>query len=346
MRLGLKADNLLERLAGWFNLAPQPVAQAFYGMMASRTLMAGVRLGVYSALAEGPATVEALAARLKLTPEGTRALLEALVACEAVERKRGRYSLAPRARRWLDPRSPQYVGAFLEFNYAQWDWWGRLEDVVRSGQAEDIHGFAPDDPRWRDYIHAMHQLARLAAPEVAGAIPLPRGARHVLDLGGAHGWFSAELCRHHRGLTATVMDLEGSARVGRDIIAQAGLSHVVRHEVGNFLTAELGGPHDAVLLFQVLHHLSPAQSVALLRRARTALGRKGTLAVMEYLREDVEEPASAAPLLGLHYYLTSRAAAYSPAELEGFLGDAGFTIVRTQPIRHLPLQTLVIARPE
>jgi 2-polyprenyl-3-methyl-5-hydroxy-6-metoxy-1,4-benzoquinol methylase len=116
--------------------------------------------------------------------------------------------------------------------------------------------------------------------------------------------------------------------------------------VGNFLTAELGGPHDAVLLFQVLHHLSPAQSVALLRRVRTALGRKGTLAVMEYLREDVEEPASAAPLLGLHYYLTSRAAAYSPAELEGFLGDAGFTIVRTQPIRHLPLQTLVIARPE
>ncbi len=57
MRLGLKADNLLERLAGWFNLAPQPVAQAFYGMMASRTLMAGVRLGVYGALADGPTTV-------------------------------------------------------------------------------------------------------------------------------------------------------------------------------------------------------------------------------------------------------------------------------------------------
>ena len=39
--------------------------------------MAGVRLGVYAALAEGPATAEALAARLKLSPEGTRALLEA-----------------------------------------------------------------------------------------------------------------------------------------------------------------------------------------------------------------------------------------------------------------------------
>ena len=61
---------------------------------------------------------------------------------------------------------------------------------MRTGNAVDIHGFAPEDPRWRDYIHAMHQLARLAAPEVAGAIPLPRGAKHVLDLGGAHGWFT------------------------------------------------------------------------------------------------------------------------------------------------------------
>ena len=346
MRLGLKADNLLERVADWFNLAPKPLAQAFFGMMASRTLMAGVRLGVYAALAEGPASAEGLAERLKLSPEGTRTLLEALVACDAVERQRGgRYRLAPRAKRWLDPRSPKYVGAFLEFNYAQWDWWTGLECVVRSGQAVDIHQFEPEDRRWRDYIHAMHQLARLAAPEVVAAIPLPRGAKSVLDLGGAHGWYAAELCLRHRGLKATVLDLEGSARVGRDIITSAGLSHLVTHREGNILTTELGGPYDAVLLFQVMHHLSPAQNVALLRRVRGALGARGTLAVLEYLREDIDDPTSSAPLIGLHYFLTSGAAAYSPAEVEGFLDDAGFRIEQTRPIRHLPLQTLLVARP-
>ncbi|GHG95192.1 class I SAM-dependent methyltransferase [Comamonas sp. JC664] len=345
MRLGLKADNLLERVAGWFNLAPQPVAHAFFGMMASRTLMAGVRLGVYEALTDGPVSAETLAARLKLSQEGTRTLLEALVACEAVERQRGgRYRLAPRARRWLDPRSPNYVGAFLEFNYAQWDWWNKLEGTVRTGEAVDIHGFAPDDARWRDYIHAMHQLARLAAPEVAGAIPLPRGAKQVLDLGGAHGWFAAELCLRNKGLKATVLDLEGSARVGREIIASAGLTHLVTHREGDILTAELGGPYDGVMLFQVMHHLSPAQNVALLRRVRGALAPKGTLAVLEYLREDRDAPSSAAPLIGLHYFLTSGAAAYTPAEVEGFLDDAGFRIENSRPIRHLPLQTLLVAR--
>jgi 2-polyprenyl-3-methyl-5-hydroxy-6-metoxy-1,4-benzoquinol methylase len=346
MRLGLKADNLLERVADWLNLAPKPLVQAFFGMMAARTLMAGERLGVYAALADGSATVEELAARLKLSPEGTRSLLEALEACEAVERQRGRYRMADRARRWLDPRSPQYVGGFLDFNYAQWDWWSHLEDAVRTGEAMDIHRFAPDDPRWRSYIHAMHQLARLSAPEVTRAIPLPRGARQVLDLGGAHGWFAAELCRRHKGLKATVLDLEGSVRVGREIIARAGLTELVTHREGDLLTSELGGPYDAVLLFQVVHHLSPAQNVALLRRIRTALMHKGTLAVLEYLREDEEKQPGAASFIGLHYFLTSKAAAYTPAEVEGFLDDAGFRIESAKPVRHLPLQTLIIARPE
>ncbi len=346
MKLGFKADTLLERVADFLNLAPRPVVQAFFGMMAARTLMAGVRLGLYAALTEGPATAEALAERLQLSPEGTRTLLEALISCEAVKRKRGRYELDDRARRWLDPRSPQYMGAFLEFNYSQWDWWSQLEQVVRTGQAVDIHDFAPEDPRWRDYIHAMHQLARLAAPEVAGAISLPRGARHVLDLGGAHGWFAAELCQRHRGLKATVLDLEGSVRIGREIIAAAGLSHVVNHREGNVLTADLEGPYDGVLVFQVMHHLSPAQNVALLRRVRSALAPKGTLAVLEYLREDTEAPPSSAALIGLHYFLTSKAAAYSSAEVEGFLEDAGFRVTRAQAVRHLPLQTLILARLE
>ncbi|MHA7634167.1 class I SAM-dependent methyltransferase [Corallococcus sp. M7] len=346
MRLGLKASNLLERVADFLNLAPQPLAHAFFGMMASRTLMAGARLGVYAALADGAATAEALAARLKTSTEGMRALLEALIACEVVELNRGRFRLAPRARRWLDPRSPQSINAFLEFNYAQWDWWGQLETAVKSGQSVDIHQFAPDDPRWRDYIQAMYQLARLASPEVAAAIPLPRGARHLLDLGGAHGWYAAELCRMHRGLKATVVDLEGSVRVGRDIIAQAGLSHRVTHKEGDVLHAELGGPYDGVLLFQVMHHLTPAQNVALLRRVRGAMVSRGTLAVLEYLREERETESTSAPLIGLHYFLTSGAASYTPAEVEGFLDDAGFKVQSTRPIRHLPLQTLIIAQPD
>ena len=350
MRLGLKADNLLEWLAGWFNLAPQPLAQAFFGMMAARTLMAGSRLGVYAALAEGPAHPDALAQRLGLSTQGTRALLEALRSCEAVQRRRdGTYRLAPRAVRWLDAKSPTYVGGFLDFNYAQWEWWGGLEETVRTGRSVDIHQFSPEDPRWRDYIHGLHQLARLAAPEVARALPLPRGAKRLLDLGGGHGWFAAELCRRHAGLQATVVDLPGSARVGREIIAAAGLSERVGFQEADLLEAPLPQGNDAVLLFQVLHHLSREQGVALLRRVRESLVPGGLLAVLEYLREDEargNQGTDASSLVGLHFFLTSGAAAWSTAQLQGQLEEAGFRVERLRPVRRLPLQTLVLARPD
>ncbi|MBF5041851.1 methyltransferase domain-containing protein [Aggregicoccus sp. 17bor-14] len=364
MRLGLRADNLLERIAGWLNLAPQPLAQAFFGMMAARTLMAGSRLGVYRALAEGPAHPDALAVRLGLSAAGTRALLEALRACEAVQLRRGGlYRLAPRAERWLDPHSPTYVGGYLDFNYAQWDWWGGLEEVVRSGKGVDIHRLAPEDPRWSDYIHGLHQLARLAAPEVARALPLPRapGGRavqgHVLDLGGGHGWFAAELLRRHPGLGATVLDLPGSARVGREIVAAAGLSaRMAFREVdlldpATALTGPAGEAPGLVLLFQVLHHLSREQGVALLVRVRRALAPGGRLAVLEYLREGAGEQAAdggedASSLVGLHFFLTSGAAAWTLGQLRSQLEEAGFRVERVRPVRRLPLQSLVVASPD
>jgi hypothetical protein len=46
----------------------------------------------------------------------------------------------------------------------------------------------------------------------------------VLDIGGGHGWYSAQLCARHPQLTATVLDLPGSAAIGREIIAKAGLA--------------------------------------------------------------------------------------------------------------------------
>jgi len=62
------------------------------------------------------------------------------------------------------------------------------------------------------------------AAEVARRLALLGRAPSLLDVAGGHGWYSAELCRRHPGLRATVLDLPGSAAIGREIIATAGLS--------------------------------------------------------------------------------------------------------------------------
>ena len=344
MRPTIKADNLLERMALRLNLAPAPVVEALFFPAIARTVMGGVRLGVFERLCKGAATADQLASDLELTPVGTRFLLDSLAAAGHLRRDRDTYAITDRARRWLDPASDQYVGTYIQHTYDYWEWWDNMERVIRTGDSFEIHDFPPDDPSWRVYIRGQFELARLSAPEVARALRLPPEATSLLDVAGGHGWFSAELCRRHDGLHATVFDLPGSVRVGREIIAEAGMSGRVLHVEGDLATADFGGPHDGALCFNIIHHLTPDEIVALFRRVHDALTPGGTFAVLDLFTAPADRRPDAAAFLGMFFYLTSAAATYSPEELTGWLDQAGFERPRKVKIRRIPSQTLYEAK--
>jgi SAM-dependent methyltransferase len=339
----LQTNSLLERLALWLNLGPVPLVQAFFGMAGSRVVMAGARLGVYAALAQRPSTAAELARTLGTSPTGLELLLRSLQALDLVDLRGETFSLASRARRWLDPRSDRYVGDFLSFNYAQWEWWSQLESTVQTGRGPAIHDYPPDDSRWGEYMRAMFQLARLVAPEVVPRIRLPPGARQILDLGGGHGWFSASLCRRHPGLRSTVIDLPGAARAGRQILEAVGAADAVEHVEGDARTADLGTGRDGVLVFQLIHHLTPEEDRHLLERIAAALRPGGVLAILELFRPRWRGRPDASALMGLHYFLTSSTASYEAGEVARWVQDAGFERIRITPVRRLPLQSLLVA---
>jgi SAM-dependent methyltransferase len=338
-------ETLLEWAAGRLGLAPVPIVEAFYGPIQARVLHVAVTTGLVARLARRPARAAELAAELGLAPEPTRLLLACLAAQRHVRRRRdGRWALRRGARRWLDPASRTSVHAYLAHTAEYWPWWGRLEDVARGARPEEIHDAEPGDPAWRRYVLGQYELARLSAPEVARALDLGPAPRALLDVAGAHGWFAAALCRRHPGLRATVLDLPGAAAVGRELIAAAGMADRVRHVDGDLREAELGGPYDGVLAFNVLHHLEPAAIEALLARVHAALRPGGTLAVLDLFAPAREDAAGSGALLGLFFYVTSGAATYRPAQLDAWLARAGFGAPRRTTLRRLPGQTLVQAR--
>jgi 2-polyprenyl-3-methyl-5-hydroxy-6-metoxy-1,4-benzoquinol methylase len=330
----LAADNLTELLGIRLNVAPVPVGEAMFGMPTARAVMAGVRLGVFARLARGDATADTLASELELHPAGTRHLLDALTALGHVRKRDGRYSLSKRAAKWVDPASDNYVGTFLENCFDFWDWWSNLEDIVRTGKSYEIHEWDPDHPHWQTYIRGQYEIARLSADDVAAKLHLADGATRLIDVAGGHGWFSATLCRRYPGLQATVFDLPASAAVGRQIIAEVGMSDRVRHVEGNALADDLGGPYDAALCFNLVHHFDHETNVELLRRLRAALRPGGTLAVLDVIASD-DHPDSAA-FLGLFFYLTSAAATYTDEEVRDWFARAGFERPRRLTIRTLP----------
>ena len=344
MRPDLRPENPTEWLALRFNLAPRPVGEAMFGMPMARSVMAGVRLGVFGRLAKGSAAADELARELELTPAGTRLLLDSLHALGHVGRDGARYELTKNARRWLDPASDTYMGTFIQDCIEYWDWWSQLEDVVRTGRTLELHARPPEDPGWQTYIRGQFELARLSAPEVAKALRLPAEPTALLDVAGGHGWFSAELCRRHLGLKATIVDLPGSAAVGRQIVAEHGMADRVEHHEGDAFEVDLGGPYDGALCFNLIHHLSPEQNVTLFRRIHDAIKPGGTFAVLDLFTPKEGVRADTSAFLGLFFYLTSAAATYNPDELAAWLAEAGFEKPRRVRIRRIPGQTLYEAR--
>jgi 2-polyprenyl-3-methyl-5-hydroxy-6-metoxy-1,4-benzoquinol methylase len=345
MRMKPAADDPLERIAISLNLAPLPGAYAMYGMVAGRVVGVAQRLGLFAQLLKGPATAGRVAEELELQVAGTRLLCENLAGLEILEQDGHTFSLPKRSRKWLDPASDSYIGTWLEHSTTYWEWYGDLERIVRDGGSFEIHREnAEDEEYWRLYITGQYELARLAAGEVAKAIDLGAEPTALLDVAGAHGWFSAELCKRHDTLHATVLDLPGSARVGREIIAAAGMSDRVEHRDGDMFESDLGGPYDGALVFDIIHHLSGEQIVTLLRRVRAAMKPGATVAVLDMFRSDAKRQRASAPALGLFFHLTSGADLPSPGELAEYFKNAGFDAPKRKRVRRISDQDLFQAR--
>jgi hypothetical protein len=344
LRLGPRYQGVTERIGALLNLVPIPVGYAMFGMPTARALQVAQRAGLLRELASGPATAEELAKRLGLRPEGTKLLLDTLCAAGQLRLERGeRYAFTRRSRKWLDPESDSYVGGFLADTWHYWDWWRGLDELVRDGHAVNMHDIADDDPYWQSYIQGQYELARLSSAAVARAVRLPAGARSLLDVAGAHGEFSMALCRRHDGLEATIVDLAGSAAVGRGIVERAGMSDRVSYVAEDMFEADYGGPHDGALTFNIVHHLTPDQARTLFGRIASALRPGAPLCVLDlYARERGEAPDSGA-FLGLFFHLTSGADTYSTGDVSRWLRDSGFDEPKVKTLPQLPGLALIRA---
>jgi 2-polyprenyl-3-methyl-5-hydroxy-6-metoxy-1,4-benzoquinol methylase len=340
VRLAARGDNTVERLALGLNLAPRAMVDLMCGQGISRVLIAAARLGVLAQLAKGPATAEEVATRCELASEPTGLLLNTLTGWGYLRLRNGRYDFRRRTRKWLDPTAPMSIVNFLDSGGDFWDHWGHAEEVIRTARRLDIHDSTHGDPYWRRYITGQYEQARMQAPELVKRLKLPPGSRSLLDVAGGHGWFSAELCRRHPGLQATVLDLPASAEVGRGIIAAAGMSDQVTHVVGDALTSDLGGPHDAVLCFNLIHHLTEDKASALMKRLHDALRPGGMLVILDMIaqKEDMKNAG-----IALFFYLTSGGGTYRTTDLSRWLRDASFDEPRHIPARSMPFHALYTA---
>lgn len=334
MKLGTRAERPLEWGALMAGIAPTPLLDTMVAMLLSRSIRVATKLGIFEALAGGALTADEVAARCVCHPAATEKLLNALTGARYLRFGDGRYRLAPVARRWLLKDSPTSLHDAILMQDLDARFMEHAEEYLQSGQPVDIHHMMSEDD-WRLYQRGMRAGANFAAAEVARRIRVPKGAQEMLDIGGAHGYYSVALCRRHPGLRATILDLPEAVAQAGPILAREGMGDRVHHRAGDALTADFGTEaFDVVLIANLMHHFDEEANRELVRRVARALRPGGVVAIGEVIRP--ERPGAGGQtgaLTDLYFAVTSESGTWSFAELAGWQRAAGLHPRR--PIRLL-----------
>lgn len=337
MRVGAIPENLLERVVARLGLVARPMVETQMAFTLARVVMAGADLGVFALLDEGPAGAEEIAARLATDPAATEKLMFALGATGYVRLRDGRYELTKLSRKWLVPGSPTDLTDKLRFQIMEWDWMARTEDYVRTGRPLDLH--ATTDPAvWESYQRGMRAMAASFCAEAVRRLPVPEGARDMLDIGGSHGYYSVALCRRHEGLRSVVLDLPDAVRQAAPLLAAEGMGDRVVHRPGDALADDLGEEAwDVVLIAQVVHHFSDEQNLELARRVARGLRPGGMYAILDAFRPEKPGDTGQLPsLLEFYFALTSQSGTWRPRDMARWQREAGLEPRRAIRLRSVP----------
>jgi SAM-dependent methyltransferase len=327
--------------AGRRDDAVTAVSSVAYGFMGSQALFAALEIGLFTELAAGPASAAELARRLGAVPGPLRALLEACVATELLERDGEGYRNSAAADRYLVRHARGYMGDYYLRQIAAtlYTQVPAAARVIR-GQSDGVTyaGFLDDAARTEEFIRGQHAGSAGPASLLARRHDLS-GFTRLLDLGGGSGAFSIEIARRH-GLTATIVDHPSVVAVARKIVAEAGLAERIRCVPGDAIAGPWPDGGDLILLSYVVSSYGPDVLQDVVARARAYLPPGGGLIVHDFaLHERQPGPRNAAFWYFANLAISATTYPHTVESITRAMSAAGFIGVTARP--HVPDITFV-----
>lgn len=311
----------------------------------AKALLTGVELGLFTFLADRPATVEEVRTELKLHGRGLWDLLSLLVALGLLERDAGQYRNTESGQCYLVRGKQSYIGDFLErSNRNLYPAYGRLSEALRTGEPQTGSSFdevAQNPQILRQFVHMMDALTHTLGPHVVDAYDWTRH-RSVLDVGGCRGNLTTQILEAQPHLQGHVFDIPQMAPFFDELMAETGLTGRATFHGGSFFEMDELPRADVVVLGHVLHDWDPQQRNYLVALAYAAVNPGGALLVYDRMLED--EPLHVDNLvISLDMLLvTDGGSEYTVTELLDNAATAGCTDVTAEPLGHD--DTLVVLR--
>lgn len=320
---------------------PAPIFECFTAYQKTAAMQASVDIGLFSAVAAGQSTVPALAKACAASHKGVRVLCDYWTVQGLMLKTGDAYRLTPEAAAFLDRASPAYLGGVMGFlNGPITPFFGRLTQAVRRGGCEGAGSVETEYDGWVPFAEEMGAMMFPTAQAIAKLLGPVSG--RVLDVAAGHGLFGIVLAQQNPGVSVTALDWPKVLDVAKRHAARMGVGQRFTTIAGDAFNVDLQGPYDVILLTNLLHHFSPEQCTALLKRLRAALRPGGRLATLEFVpNEDRVSPPMSATFPLVMLATTASGDAYTFAELERMLRSAGFANSTLHQPEDSPQQILV-----
>ena len=315
------------------------------------SIVAAERAGVFSALADAPASASELAGRLGFDERATTVLLRLLAALRLLVLRDGRYLLADEARTYLVKGSPWYWAPMASVAVSEWHRDRLLEKLKQRGSDQvagpegtpivSAEGRAADD--WAagnvSAQRAREVAARMHAHSVPAAVGVARtydftGVSRLLDVGGGSGCFMVAAAQAHPQIRCTVMELPAMCDAASAYIEAGGVADRVDTSAVDMFRQPWPRGYDALFFSNIWHDWNVRTCGWLAARTFDALPPGGRIMLHEMLLdEDGGGPVTAASFSML-MLLATQGQQFTAGELKEILTRAGFTRIGVTPTHH------------
>lgn len=304
-----------------------------YGFKNAGALLAGIELGLFTAISEGAATVGQLSDNLGIPEESIDRLLSACKALELVREEDCGYVNFSDVERYLVRSSRTYYGDFLVYDAkVEYDGWKNLaREFTTSGEPipRKPYSALANPEEARKFTVAGYNSSISLANKFAKVFDFS-AYKKWLDFAGGSGCYSIAACERYPHLQSLVQDQPNVIPVTKEFIAKHKLEDRIQVRAGNFLEpADYPKGFDLISFITPLQSYLPEEEIKVFTSTYNALEPGGTILIIDYMLNE-EKTGPLDPVLknlqmirNGHY--TGRV--NTGADFREFLTSAGFNEV-------------------
>ena len=323
-------------------LTPGKIMQIGMGFFSSQAMLTAVKLELFTLLAAGSLSEKEIKRKLGLGCSDRHVYdwLDSLVSVGFLERKGllddALYSNAEDTDLFLDKNKKSYMGGILEMAaHRLYGFWGNLELGLRTGQQQNEGKDNPlgnmefftnlykDADKLQEFMNAMSGIQMGNFMMLVNQFDFGK-YKSMVDLGGADGWLSIQVCLRHPGIQCTTFDLPPVEPLAKKKIKAFNLSERIQVASGDLLK-DAFPKAEIITMGNILHGMGEEAKQQLVNKVFAALPEGGVFMAIENVIDNNRRENTFGLLMSLNMLIENGDAFdYTMDDFERWTKAAGF----------------------